>query len=168
MNQLDPITNWYASLQAKERTMVAVMSVVIVLTLFYLLAWEPVYKGYEVERQKLESQKSILVWMKQAQQEVRNLRASGVKSTRRSSNTPVSIVIEQTAASSGLKSQVSKIESSGKNSSRVKLANVSFNQMILWINTIEQNHGIVTSSINIEKTDKPGLVNAKITFSKRE
>ncbi len=168
MNQLDPITNWYASLQAKERTMVAVMSVVIVLTLFYLLAWEPVYKGYEVERQKLESQKSILVWMKQAQQEVRSLRASGVKSTRRSSNTPVSIVIEQTAASSGLKSQVSKIESSGKNSSRVKLANVSFNQMILWINTIEQNHGIVTSSINIEKTDKPGLVNAKITFSKRE
>lgn len=166
MSRFGVITDWYSSLQQRERMMVILTSVVVIVTLFFLLVWEPIYKGLEQEQQRLQSQQDILVWMQQAEQEVKALRASGVRTNTRNSNAPVSLSIEQTAATSGIRSYLTKTESSGKDSARTSLDGVSFNQMILWINTLERNYGVMASSVNIENTDKPGLVNARITFSR--
>jgi general secretion pathway protein M len=166
MKQLDDIRNWYDSLPGRERLMVSGASVVVVITLFYLIVWEPIYKGLDEEISKQATQQEIISWMRQAAGEVRTLRASGASNKRSNSNAPVTLTLEQTAASSGIKSKLSKLESSGKNSARARLDNVAFNQMMLWINTVEQSYGIIASSVTIENTDKPGIVNARLSFSR--
>lgn len=166
MSRISSFTDWYSSLQQRERMMIILTTIVIIITLFFLLVWEPIHKGLEQEQQRLQSQQDILVWMQQAQQEVRALKATGVRTNKRNSNTPISLSIEQTAATSGIKSFLTKMESSGKDTARASLDGVSFNQMMLWINTLEHSYGVLASSVNIEGTDKSGLVNARITFSR--
>ncbi len=167
MNALDSLRNWYDTLQARERVMVVITAVVVAITLFYIALWEPVRNGLQQELKKQQSLQTNLAWMQQAAQQVRSLRASGANAQNRDIDSPVSLTLEKTAASSGIKSRIGKLESTGKDKARVRLDNVDFNQMMLWLNTLQNTYGISADSITIDATDKPGLVNARINFSRR-
>jgi general secretion pathway protein M len=164
--QLQQIKQWFNSLPAKEQWMVSVTGLLIIVTLFYLVAWEPVHIGLQAEQQKQQSQNEILIWMQQAATEVRVLRSSGSRSTVRDKNKPATLVIEQTINNAGLKPSVSKIESSGKNGARVVLNDAPFNQVLVWLNTLATHNGIQVVSANIERADKPGRANARLTLER--
>lgn len=168
MSKLSMVTDWYGSLDARERMLVSITGIIVIATLFYLLLWEPIYKGLDEERLKRENQQSNLVWMQQAAAEARSLKASGARSTVRNSNSPVSLSIEQSIGTAGLKNNLSKLESSGKDSARAVLDNVSFNQMVVWLNTLESVYGISANSATIDRTDKEGYVNARLNMKRRQ
>lgn len=163
--QIEALTLKYQSLTQRDRIMVIAASVIMAITLFYLLVWEPLYQGLETQRQQYESQQSIIIWMQEASAEVKTLKRSGAK-TVSSSKQPVSLIIEQSAKISGLKNNLGKLESSGKEGARVKLETASFDQMLIWLNTLEKRHGITVTSANIERAEKSGTVNARLTFSR--
>lgn len=166
MQQLQQIKQWFNSLPSKEQLMVSVTGVLIAVTLLYLFIWEPVHLGLKHEQQKQQAQQEILLWMQQAASEVKSLRASGTRSTVRDKNKPTTLVIEQSINNAGLKSAVSKIESSGNNGARVVLNEASFNQLLVWLNTLATHNGIQVVSANIERSDKPGRTNARLTFER--
>ncbi len=165
------IKHWFNSLPAKEQWMVSATGLLIFVTLFYLVIWEPVHVGLKAEQQKQQSQKEILIWMQQAATEVRTLRASGNRSTVRDSSSekrrkPATLVIEQSINNAGLKPYLSKIESSGKDSARVILNDASFNQILVWLNTLATHNGIQVVSANIERANESGLANARLTLER--
>ncbi len=166
MEQLQQIKQWFYALPVKEQRMVSATAVLILITLFYLIIWEPLHTGIQQEQQKQQSQKEILLWMQQAASEVKTLRSSGSRSTIRDKNKPITLVIEQTVNNAGLKPAISKIESSGKNSARVLLNEASFNQLLVWLNTLATHNGVQVVSANIERAGKPGRVNARLTFKR--
>lgn len=166
MEQLQQLKQWFNSLPQKEQWMVSGTGLLILITLFYLIIWEPVHVGLETEQQKKQSQKEILVWMQQASSEVKTLRASGGRSTIRDKNKPTTLVIEQTITNAGLKSSVKKIESSGNNGARVTLNEASFNQILVWLNTLSTHNGIQVVSANIERGSKSGKANARLSFER--
>lgn len=163
--QFEALNLWYQSLAQRDRIMVIGTSVVMVITLFYLLVWEPLYQGLEQQQQQYKSQQSIVSWMQQAAAEIKTLKRSGAK-TATKSNQPVSLIIEQSAKISGLKNNIGKLESSGKQGARVKLDTASFDQMLIWLNTLEKRHGITVTSASIERAEKTGTVNARLSFSR--
>jgi len=166
MEQLQQIKQWYNSLPSKEQWMVSGTGILIIITLFYLVVWEPLHVSLETEQQKQNSQKEILFWMQQAATEVKSLRSSGRRNTVRDRNKPTSLIIEQTINNAGLKSSVTKIESSGKNGARVTLNEASFNQILVWLNTLATHNAIQVVSANIERASKPGRANARLTFER--
>jgi general secretion pathway protein M len=166
MEQLQQLKQWYKSLPQKERWMVTATGVLIFVTLFYLVIWEPIHIGLETERQKQQSQQEILLWMQQAADEVKALRASGGSSTIRDTNKPITLVIEQALKNAGLKPSVDKIESSGNDSARVMLNEAPFNQVLVWLNTLATYNGIQVTSANIERASKPGRANARLSFER--
>ncbi len=147
--------------------MVSGTTLLIISTLFYLIAWEPVHEGLLQEQQKQQTQKDILLWMQHAAAEVKTLRASGSRGTIRDKNKPITLVIEQTIKNAGLKLSVKKIESSGANGARVTLDEASFNQILVWLNTLSTHNGIQVVSANIERGDKPGRANARLSFERQ-
>ena len=163
---MNEITDWYNALEPRERLMVTVAGIALAVTLFYLMLWEPVYKGLDEEQLKNENQTANLAWMQQAASEVRSLKASGASTNVRNQNAPVSLSVEQTIGNAGIKDKLSKLESSGQDSARAILDNVSFNQMVLWLNTLESNFGISVSSATIERTESAGIVDARLTLSR--
>lgn len=166
MDQLQQIKNWFNLLPSKEQWMVTGTGTLIFVTLFYLAIWEPVNLGLETEQQKQQSQKEVLLWMQQAAMEAKSLRASGSRGTIRDKNKPATLVIEQTIKNAGLTSAIKKIESSGKNGARVTLNEAPFNQILIWLNTLATHNGIQVVSANIERADKPGLANARLTLER--
>ncbi len=164
--QLEQLKLWFNSLPQKERWMVSGTGLLIFITLFYLMIWEPVHLGLQQEKQKQQSQKEILMWMQQAAAEVRTLRSSGSRSTIRDKNKPTTLVIEQAINNAGLKTSVKKIESSGTNGARVTLDEASFNQILVWLNTLATHNGIQVVSANIERGEKPGRANARLSFER--
>jgi general secretion pathway protein M len=166
MEQLQQLKQWFNSLPQKEQWMVSAPGLLIFLTLFYLVIWEPVHVGLQEEKQKQQSQNEILLWMQQAATEVNTLRASGGRSNIRDKNKPTTLVIEQTINNAGLKASVSKIESSGNNGARVTLNEAPFNQILVWLNTLASHNAIHVVSASIERGTKPGRANARLSFER--
>ncbi len=166
MEQLQQLKQWYNSLPQKEQWMVSGTGLLIIITLFYLIIWEPIHVGLQPEQKKQQSQNEILIWMQKAATEVRTLRASGSRGTVRDKNKPTTLVIEQAINNAGLKPSVKKIESSGNNGARVTLNEASFNQILVWLNTLSTHNGILVTSANIERSDKPGRANARLSFER--
>jgi len=166
LQQFQQIKLWFNSLPSKEQRMVSVTGLLIIITLFYLIVWEPVHVGLATEQQKQQSQQEILLWMQQAAVETRALSSSGIRSTALNKNKPATLIIEQTINNAGLKSSVNKIESSGKNGARVVLNEASFNQILIWLNTLATHNGIQVVSANIERASEPGRANARLTLER--
>ncbi len=166
MEQLQQLKQWFNSLPQKEQWMVSGTGLLIFVTLFYLIIWEPVHVGLQQEKQKQQSQNEILLWMQQASTEVNTLRASGGRSNIRDKNKPTTLVIEQTINNAGLKASVSKIESSGNNGARVTLNEAPFNQILVWLNTLASHNAIHVVSASIERGTKPGRANARLSFER--
>lgn len=163
--QLETLVLWYNSLPQRERIIVIAASIFIVITLFYLIVWEPIFQGLEKQQQQYKSQQSIVSWMQEASAEVKILKRSGAR-TITSNNQPVSLIIEQSAKISGLQNSLGKLESSGKEGARVTLDAASFNQMLVWLNNLEKQHGVTVTSASIERNEKSGTVNARLSFSR--
>ncbi len=164
--QLGQLKDWFKSLPQKEQWMVSGTALLIFITLFYLIVWEPVHVSLQTEKQKQQAQQEILIWMQQAAAEVRTLRASGNRSTVRDKNKPITLVIEQALKNAGLKPSVKKIESSGNNGARVTLNEASFNQVLVWLNTLSTHNDIQVVSANIERADKSGRANVRLSFER--
>ena len=166
MDQLQQLKHWFKSLQQKEQWMVTGTVLLIIVTLFYLIVWEPIHVGLQEEKLKQQSQQEILLWMQDAAAEVKILRASGSRGSIRDGNKPITLVIEQAIKNAGLKSSVNKIESSGNNGARVTLNEASFNQVLVWLNTLATHNGIQVVSANIERASKAGRANVRLTFER--
>jgi len=167
MNQFDTVKQWYASLQERERLMVAAAAILLVVTLFYVSVWEPLHQGLDNAQQEYKSNLKNLQWMQQAAAEVRTLKASGNRA-HSASNQPVTMVVEQVASNSAIKPNLSKLESANQGGAHVVLDGAPFDQMLIWLNTLQQNHGISVSSGNIIRSAKPGTVNARLSLNKAE
>jgi general secretion pathway protein M len=166
MKQLEDIQNWYQGLQQRERQLVLAASAVIVITLLYLTVWEPIHQGIEEQTQKYQTQVDILDWMQTAATEVRTLRASGSTNRRVDSSQPVTLMIEKSAATAGLKPYLSKLESTSDKGARVTFEDVSFDQLLLWLDTLQTRYGISVSSANLDRADKAGAVKARMTLNR--
>ena len=166
MELIQKIKFWFNSLQTNEQRMGLAASVMIGITLFYLIVWEPVHLNLQEQKQKNQTQKEILLWMQQAATEVKTLRSGGGRSVIRDRNKPVTLVVEQSIQNAGLKPSVNKIESAGNTGTRVTLNEASFNQLLVWLNTISKHNGIVVSSANIERGSRPGVANVRLTLDR--
>ena len=166
MKQLEDIQNWYHGLQQRERQLVLAASIVVIATLLYLVIWEPVVNGVSDQTQKYESQMDILDWMQTAATEVRTLKATGAAKRQTNSSQPVTLLVEQSAATAGLKPFIRKLESTSDKGARITIDEASFDQLLLWLNTLQTQYGIAVSSANLDRVDKPGAVNARMTLSR--
>jgi len=166
MKQLEEIQNWYQGLQQRERQLVLAASAVIVITLLYLTIWEPIHKGVEDQTQKYQTQVEILDWMQAAATEVRALKASGATKKRTNNSQPVTLLVEKSATTAGLKPYLRKLESTTDKGARVTIDDASFDQVLLWLNTLQIQYGISVSSANLDRADKAGAINARMTLNR--
>ena len=48
---------------------------------------------------------------------------------------------------------------------RVQLEAAPFDTLVTWLATLEERYGLAIDSISVDRTAKPGAVNANITFT---
>ncbi len=165
ITQIETLKSRYHDLEEREQLLLIGTMIVVIITVFYLAIWEPVFNALAQQQAQYQSQRETLAWMQNASTEISQLKQSGKRAVT-STNKPISLVIDQSASSSGLKSSIGKLESSGKDDVRVKLDSASFDQMLVWLNILEKSHGINVTSATIERTEKQGFINARLSFKR--
>jgi general secretion pathway protein M len=166
MKQLEDIQNWYHGLQQRERQLVLAASILVITTLLYLIIWEPIHNGVQDQTQRYQSQLEILDWMQTAATEVRTLKATGASKRRTNSSQPVTLLVEQSATTAGIKPFIRKLESTSDKGARITIDAASFDQVLLWLSTLQTQYGITVSSANLDRAEKQGAINARMTLSR--
>ena len=155
----------FSALQQREKNMILFMSAAILLTLIYLLLWEPVFKSLDEQQLKQQSQKKILLWMNNAQKEVQQLRSSG-NSLSPHSNQPISTLVERSAISTGIRNNIFKMNSDKKQQLKVQFKSVEFDRLTQWLGKLQNDYGVNAKFVSINKADKPGMVSCRVTLQK--
>jgi general secretion pathway protein M len=153
----------WQQLSLREKRLVILASVIVVITLVYFMIWQPLQDGIQTSRVRIKAQHDTLMQMREQAAEARQLLAAQRQagaSTRSSSS--LLVIIERTAQQKNLKSQLQKMQPEGQDSVRVWVENASFDQLIDWLALLENRNTIYVSEIIIERQKEPGRINSRI------
>jgi general secretion pathway protein M len=153
----------WQQLSLREKRLVVVTSIVVVITFVYFMIWEPLQDGIQTSRVRLKAQNQTLANMQGQAAEARQLLAAKRQAganTRSSSS--LLVIIERTAQTKNLKSRLQKVQPEGENGVRVWVENASFDQLIDWLALLENRNTIYVNEIIIERQKEPGRVNSRI------
>lgn len=156
---------WYYSKEPNERLIILILAGVISLSLFYLLIWSPITEGYAQKITRVEAQRKLLSWMQNTGNEIARLQGSsaGNNSTRTG---PLLSTVDSTIKSSGLGRTMKRLEPQGNDKVQIWFENTGFDSLISWLAQLANQHQIHINSINIDRQDIPGTVNARLELVK--
>jgi general secretion pathway protein M len=157
------VKEWFTGLAPRERAMVSIAAVVVVLALVYAVAWGPLASSVNRLQQSVEEQQALKQWMQQSAAEVNQLRgAAGASDDHRS----LLAVVDQTSKQSQLGPAVKRIEPDGQELVRVSLEQASFDDMVTWLGSLQRSYGVSVADVSIDRQADSGRVNARITLKR--
>ncbi len=154
---------WWSGLQASERRILILGAVALGLILPYFAIWSPIQDDIEVLQQQVQEQQAVKRWMNQASAEVKQLGGGSVAVQPRDGRSLLAVV-DQTAKRSGLGPGLKRLEPEGQAAVKVWLEQVSFDDMLRWLSSMEQKNGLAVATITIDRQDVAGRVNARLTL----
>jgi len=153
----------WQQLAPREKQLLIIMSVVILITLFYFSLWKPLQTGIEDGQLRIKAQTQALTEIRKQAAEVRQLRASGAgKHTTVKDSTSLLGLIERSAKQKKIKGSLQKVQPEGQREVRVWMENVSFDQLISWLELLTSRHGIQINDISLERSNNIGIVSGRI------
>jgi len=154
---------YWAQLRPRERIGLIAGGVVLGLTLFYLMLWEPVFNEAERLEHNIEQQRELVSWLQVNAQEAKRLQASGGGGKL---NGSLLGTIDSTAKRSKLGEAMKRVEPDGSTRVRVWMEGAPFDDMVRWLDQLQRTYGIQISSAVIDRVEGgSGQVNARFVFS---
>jgi len=148
-------SQWYLALAQRDRLIVKAVAAVLVVAMIFLLIYAPLLKARKNAASAL--QKNVGLYNQLAE----NAYRFGSTDTQAAGGSLLTVVTRQ-AKAAGL--SLSRYEQDGKGL-RVWLDNVSFDDAITMLESLQSKSGVVASQINIDKTDRSGVVDIRATLS---
>lgn len=158
---------WWDSLSIRERALVGGGVAVTVTLLLYILAWEPLRASRHQLQQTVATQRADVAWMRQATQEVKRLGPSATMGQTASDERSLLTLVDQTAKASALGAAMKRVAPQGDDKLSAQLDGAEFEKLIPWLVSLEQQHHLVIVSLSVDRTDTPGLVNARVVLGRR-
>jgi general secretion pathway protein M len=152
------------SLAPRERLMVSAAAAVVFLALGYLLVWSPLNSRLTQTQQSVDEHQSLKRWMQQAAAEAKQLRGAAV--SRGDAGRSLLAVVDQTSKQSQLGSAVKRIQPDGQDLVRVSLEQASFDDLVLWLGSLQSAYGVSIVDATIDRQSEAGRVNAHLTLKK--
>lgn len=156
------LKEWFKNLQQREQQLVVIAAGAVGVLLFYSTLWSPFAGSVEKLRSSVVSAEKNLVWMKQAQNEVKQSSSRrGIRKPRSLNGRSLLGVIDKTRASSQIP-DAKRIEEEGNNGVRVAIENVSFDKLILWFGLLQRQYGVAVTDLVVDKQNSKGIVNVRL------
>ncbi|MFK8053528.1 MAG: type II secretion system protein GspM [Woeseiaceae bacterium] len=154
------MNQWLASLQPRERVMVVVGAIAVIITLLYLVVWEPLQIGHQQALDDIDRKSSLVSQARTVLPAGRPV-SSGPGDTQTSDQSLTSLIVK-TVTSSGLASAYKSSSPSGNDGLRVSLENASFDAIVGWLGVLESQHGIAVDASSVTRRPQDGRVDASI------
>ena len=160
--------DWYESLEAREQTVVLVGAVVVVIALLFGFVWTPINKSHAQVASSVNTWERSLAELRP----LRSLAASGEVNVNgaavsSSQQAPI-IIVDQTLRSRGLEQYRRRSQPTTANGIRVEFENVAFDELILWLGELSDQHAmhVQAGSLSAISQAGPGRINASLTLER--
>ncbi|GAA4344937.1 type II secretion system protein GspM [Kangiella taiwanensis] len=155
------LKDWYTSLNQRERSMVTVLGIMMILLIVFIAVVLPTKKYIASLNERVERMESDLP---QIASKVKALQARSGNS-RQASNQSLNQLVTNTSKQFGLK--FSRIEERKRDEEiQVRLDDVEFDQFLRWVGQLEQQQGLIIDTLRVSDTDETGMVDASVKFIK--
>lgn len=155
----------FNALQPRERIIVIGGAILVLVTALYVLGLAPLYTAVGEQAKRVEQKEGDLAWMRSVAGEVAMLSASA-PSQPGPSNESLVVLIDRAARECGLGASLTGQTPNGENGIRVRLESAEFDKIMLCLGTLQQVHAVDVESATIDRTGKPGLVNANLVLTR--
>jgi general secretion pathway protein M len=157
---MNKLRAWYEGLQAREQRMVAFGGVALALIILFGGILLPLQTALSSAQSRNDTKRQDLAWMRANAAEVR---AAG-NQLPVDAGEPAVVVVDRVGRAAGLTDALRGTQPSGSGV-RVQLEGAPFDTVVTWLATLDQRYGLSIDSITVDRTLKPGLINASITFT---
>jgi general secretion pathway protein M len=150
-------------LAPRERVLVLLAAAAVAMTLFFLLVWEPLAQAHQRRADALQAARALAERLEVIGAEVQRSRRSGGAQAP-DLGTSLLAAVDLSARAGTLSKPPSRIQPEGEREVRVWLEAVSFDSLLRWIGELETRYGIQVQTADIERAERPGLVDARLTL----
>jgi general secretion pathway protein M len=151
--------DWYSQLPSRDRVVVNGVATFAVIAIVFSLVFAPMLKRQDALAVELDKQLALYNLMANNGAQFNN----GSMGVSAAAEQPILAVVTQQARNSNV--TLTRYEQDG-NGLRIWLENVSFDDTITWLETLNSRFGIRVSQINIDRDSQPGRVDIRATLSR--
>ena len=162
---MQKLKDWFYSLQPRERTLVLCGGAALVLFAIYFLALAPFYSAVNSRAERVAKKQGDIAWMRSVGGEILALGASATPANV-PTNESLVVLIDRSARECGLGSSLTGQTPNGENGIRVRLEQAEFDKLVVCLGGLQQSHSVTIESANIDRTAKPGFVNASLVLTR--
>jgi general secretion pathway protein M len=149
------------AMPAKDRKALLLLTLFVAIVILIYAVMLPADR-YANNSAKLHQQRAaILVWMQTHENEARKLQTQP-KNTNTSGQSLLSLATQH-AQSNNL--SFKRFEPFAEGGLRVWLEDASFNSLLQWLTTLQQENGVLVKQVNIDRATQAGKVNAKLELT---
>ena len=158
---MNALRQWLDGLATRERNLVYVAAALIGVAILYMAIVLPVPTSASRRAARIEQKAADLQWMQQVAPQLIAAAASGSAA----SNESLVVLVDRTGREAGLGSAIRDQSPAGEHGLRLRLEAASFDALVAWLASLQQQHGVRVDAATISATSAPGLVNANLTLS---
>lgn len=154
---------YFSSLNPREQKMIIAAAFLVLLFLPYQLIYAPFQNSLEKMQTKTTEARQNITWMNDKLLEVRKLKGSG-NSSRKSKQSLLTLV-ETSTKQNKLNKNLRKVQPVGSSLAKIWLDDVSFDNLMRWLDNLVVVHGLSIQYIKVETQPVTGIVNARVDVS---
>lgn len=159
---MNAMRQWLDGLAPRERNLVYLAAALLGIAILYFAIVLPVTSAARQRTARIEQKTSDLAWMRQVAPQVMAAAAAG---GGMASNESLVVLVDRTAREAGIGSAIRDQSPAGETGLQLRLEGASFDVLVAWLASLQQQHGVGVDSATIGATSAPGLVNASLTLT---
>lgn len=152
---------WWHNLQQREQRVLLAGGAALVVLMLYTLVWDPYQQEMRRLHETVAAKRLDLASMQQAAAEIETLRRSGAGGSLPSGQSIMGI-IDSSAKQFSVGAGIKRIQPEGERSVKVWAEQVSFDDLIHWLDDVQKKYGIAIHTISVERQEVNGLVNVRM------
>ncbi|HSW33858.1 MAG TPA: type II secretion system protein M [Steroidobacteraceae bacterium] len=158
----DQLRDWLAGLAPRERNLVYAAGGLAIIALLYFVLVLPITTMAAKRAARVEQKTADLAWMRQVAPQVAATAAAGAAA---GSGESLVVLVDRTGREAGLGGALRDQSPSGDQGLRLRLEAASFDVLVVWLASLQQQHGVKVEAATIDATATSGLVNASLTLT---
>jgi general secretion pathway protein M len=147
------LVNHWQQWNQRERLLVTIASVVLLLYLFYLFIVSPLQEAILQAQTLAQENQATLVWMKRIKSQVHSLAMPKVIST----SELMGIIHDQLAETAGLSRYPYHLTQSSSGNIEIKFDKVPFNKFLSWCYRLNQKYHFNIKQLSANQTETAGI-----------
>jgi general secretion pathway protein M len=158
------LQNWLRGMTPRERLMVGVTAVFVIIALVWLLLLNPLYTSKAKLETRVAEKSTLLVELQRRASQRNSTSVSGAQV--QGLDQSIVVVIDRTTRLRGLSDYLKRNQPDGNNTVRLRFENAPFDDLVTWLSEVKTGYGLTTTSASIDLAGAPGRINCSLVLDR--